>query len=113
MVGPNATHVGAVVESQFTYKLYHADEPKLGRNSCPWLLSGQSVVAQVSWLCACVHGFGQTLELNKCDPAFSFIFWFLPSHFGILKWIFTPYALPSLFHRLNHGSHMCCIEADY
>ena len=102
MVGPNATHVGAVVESvntcvtlhsvlyfgfyrhtlvplsgsslhthcqvcltdtttaptcvalgstikgfsesalaaQFTYKLYHADEPKLGRNSCPWLLSG-------------------------------------------------------------------------
>ena len=32
-----------------------------------------TVVAQVSCLYACVHGFGQTLGLNQCDPAFSFI----------------------------------------
>ena len=83
MVGPNATHVGAVVES-----------------------------VKQTW-CACVHGFSQTLELNQCDPAFSFIFWFLPSHVGTLKWIFTPYALPSLFDRHNHGSHMCRIGVDH
>ena len=36
-----------------------------------------TVVSQVSWLCACVHGFGQTLELNQYDSAFSFTSIFL------------------------------------
>ena len=36
-----------------------------------------TVVPQVSWLCACVHGFGQTLELNQCCPCIQFYFLFL------------------------------------
>ena len=49
-------YIGAesTLAAQFTYKLYHADQPKLGRNSCPWLLSA--------------------LQLNQYGPAFSSCF---------------------------------------
>ena len=33
----------------------HADEPKKGRNSCPWLPPLPVNTTRVIWLCACVY----------------------------------------------------------
>ena len=52
-----------------------ADPPRTGticNNSTSGLINVVVVVKKkLNWLCACVHGFGQTVELNQCGPAFS------------------------------------------